>query len=302
MEKEPLAIFKDRRFQHFIDGTTEQIAAYIVRANPEHKYAVVTIDDELICSTIGNFLDHVPNQQWLIEELQPTLIAMQFNQIEIPKVPLYSKEQATTKISRLNNSLATAQDYPWMQQSFLEWGKEQVFNQLKTLRGKEIDAYFLDDELWNVSEDALFKTHEEASQFAFFHPLAAKRALEGSVELSHAKLNPFLDIKGFGRFMYRQALEEMYGGLEKYTHQFDDPVKFDFPTIKKILSDAKVTEKQLFFKSFYTDSTKAIPADIDIDATPRVEKKQKKKSINLTKKIPKTPPKKKATIKKDLER
>lgn len=62
----------------------------VANASPSTKYALVnTHSNKLILTTIGCFLDNVINQEWLKEELLPTLIPLQTGENEVKEVIFY---------------------------------------------------------------------------------------------------------------------------------------------------------------------------------------------------------------------
>ncbi|EPM6850138.1 hypothetical protein ACTPGR_000194 [Enterococcus hirae] len=69
------------------EQTNENIINYIAGRSPfQSVYLVEQQTDTLILATIGNFLDQVPNQQWL-QQILPLLIAKQTG--ERPIEPVY---------------------------------------------------------------------------------------------------------------------------------------------------------------------------------------------------------------------
>ena len=69
-----------------IKADTETIAHVVAGALPYENYAIVKGFNTLILTTFGNFLNNVPNQEWLKRELLPILIPLQMNQEDIKKV------------------------------------------------------------------------------------------------------------------------------------------------------------------------------------------------------------------------
>ena len=71
-----------------IEQTNENIINYIAGQSPfQSVYLVEQRTDTLILTTIGNFLDQVPNQQWL-QQILPLLIAKQTGESPIEPVPM----------------------------------------------------------------------------------------------------------------------------------------------------------------------------------------------------------------------
>ena len=69
-----------------IKADTETIAHVIAGALPYENYAIVKGFNKLILTTFGNFLNNVPDQEWLKNELLPILISLQMGQEDIKKV------------------------------------------------------------------------------------------------------------------------------------------------------------------------------------------------------------------------
>jgi hypothetical protein len=69
-----------------IKADTETIAHVVAGALPYENYAIVKGFNTLILTTFGNFLNNVPDQEWLKRELLPILIPLQMNQEDIKKV------------------------------------------------------------------------------------------------------------------------------------------------------------------------------------------------------------------------
>ena len=69
-----------------IKADTETIAHVVAGALPYENYAIVKGFNKLILTTFGNFLNNVPDQEWLKRELLPILIPLQMGQEDIKKV------------------------------------------------------------------------------------------------------------------------------------------------------------------------------------------------------------------------
>ena len=69
-----------------IKADTETIAHVIAGALPYENYAIVKGFNKLVLTTFGNFLNNVPDQEWLKNELLPILISLQMGQEDIKKV------------------------------------------------------------------------------------------------------------------------------------------------------------------------------------------------------------------------
>ncbi|MGM0208487.1 hypothetical protein IGI96_003007 [Enterococcus sp. DIV0421] len=87
----PIVDCYDRTTQEYLgsfEQTDENIVNYVARLSPfQSVYLVEQLTDTLILSTIGNFLDQVPNQQWL-QQILPLLIAKQTGERPIKSVPM----------------------------------------------------------------------------------------------------------------------------------------------------------------------------------------------------------------------
>ena len=69
-----------------IKADTETIAHIVAGALPYENYAIVKGFNKLVLTTFGNFLNNVPDQEWLKRELLPILIPLQMGQEDIKKV------------------------------------------------------------------------------------------------------------------------------------------------------------------------------------------------------------------------
>ena len=69
-----------------IKADTETIAHVVAGALPYENYAIVKGFNTLILTTFGNFLNNVPDQEWLKRELLPILIPLQMGTEDIKKV------------------------------------------------------------------------------------------------------------------------------------------------------------------------------------------------------------------------
>ena len=69
-----------------IKADTETIAHIVAGALPHENYAIVKGFNTLILTTFGNFLNNVPDQEWLKRELLPILVPLQMGQEDIKKV------------------------------------------------------------------------------------------------------------------------------------------------------------------------------------------------------------------------
>lgn len=84
--KNLISVYETGLFIGNIENNTKEIANLVAGASPYHKYSLVDSHFKLILTTIGSFLDNVPNQQWLQKELLPILVPLQTGQEEIQEV------------------------------------------------------------------------------------------------------------------------------------------------------------------------------------------------------------------------
>ena len=89
----PIVDCYDRTTKEYLgafEQTNENIVNYVAGLSPfQSVYLVEQRTDTLILTTIGNFLDQVPNQQWL-QQILPLLIAKQTGERPIEPVPMLS--------------------------------------------------------------------------------------------------------------------------------------------------------------------------------------------------------------------
>ena len=69
-----------------IKADTETIAHVVAGALPYENYAIVKGFNKLVLTTFGSFLNVVPDQEWLKNELLPILISLQMGQQDIKKI------------------------------------------------------------------------------------------------------------------------------------------------------------------------------------------------------------------------
>ncbi len=69
-----------------IRADTETIAHVVAGALPYENYAIVKGFNKLVLTTFGNFLNAVPDQEWLKIELLPILMPLQRGQQEIKEI------------------------------------------------------------------------------------------------------------------------------------------------------------------------------------------------------------------------
>ena len=85
-KSELLSVYIHGIYQGNIKADTETIAHVVAGALPYENYAIVKGFNKLVLTTFGNFLNNVPDQEWLKRELLPILIPLQTGQEDIKKV------------------------------------------------------------------------------------------------------------------------------------------------------------------------------------------------------------------------
>ena len=93
MKKNYLSVYKCNEFRVVsnefvgrIEDTPENISAFVVSADFNCNYALVDDMDTVKVFTMGNYLDLVPDTEYLEKELRPVLLQMQFGETEVPNV------------------------------------------------------------------------------------------------------------------------------------------------------------------------------------------------------------------------
>lgn len=80
------------------ENTNQNIVNYVVGLLPfENRRLIDYSSDEIVLTTIGNFLDHVPDQLWL-EEIRLLLIAKQMGKVPIEKVKLFDRYEKENEV------------------------------------------------------------------------------------------------------------------------------------------------------------------------------------------------------------
>ncbi|MFB8726126.1 hypothetical protein [Enterococcus casseliflavus] len=64
-----------------IDGSIDSLSSFIANAPLDSKHVITDIGDNVVATTIGNFLDQCPDKHFL-NELLPTLIEKQMSGIK----------------------------------------------------------------------------------------------------------------------------------------------------------------------------------------------------------------------------
>ena len=85
-EPELVSVYIHGIYKGTIKADTETIAHLIAGAFPYENYAIVKGFNKLVLTTFGPFLNVVPDQEWLKQELLPILIPLQMGQEAIKKV------------------------------------------------------------------------------------------------------------------------------------------------------------------------------------------------------------------------
>ena len=85
-KSELLSVYIHGIYQGNIKADTESIAHVVAVALPYENYAIVKGFNKLVLTTFGNFLNNVPDQEWLKRELLPILIPLQMGTEDIKKV------------------------------------------------------------------------------------------------------------------------------------------------------------------------------------------------------------------------
>ena len=85
-KSELLSVYITGIYKGKIRADAETIAHVVAAALPYENYAIVKGFNKLVLTTFGNFLNNVPDQEWLKRELLPILIPLQMNQEDIKKV------------------------------------------------------------------------------------------------------------------------------------------------------------------------------------------------------------------------
>ncbi|EPI26266.1 hypothetical protein [Enterococcus faecium] len=80
------------------ENTNQNIIDYVAGLLPfENRRLIDYSSDEIVLTTLGNFLDHVPDQLWL-EEIRSLLIAKQMGKVPIEKVKLFDRYEKGNEV------------------------------------------------------------------------------------------------------------------------------------------------------------------------------------------------------------
>ena len=85
-KSELLSVYITGIYKGKIRADAETIAHVVAAALPYENYAIVKGFNKLVLTTFGNFLNNVPDQEWLKRELLPILIPLQMGTEDIKKV------------------------------------------------------------------------------------------------------------------------------------------------------------------------------------------------------------------------
>ena len=85
-KQELVSVYIHAIYKGQIKTDTETIAHLVAGAFPYENYAIVKGFNKLVLTTFGSFLNVVPDQEWLKNELLPILISLQMGQEDIKKV------------------------------------------------------------------------------------------------------------------------------------------------------------------------------------------------------------------------
>ena len=85
-KSELLSVYIHGIYKGTIKADTETIAHLVAGAFPYENHAIVKGFNKLVLTTFGPFLNVVPDQEWLKQELLPILIPLQMGQQEIKKI------------------------------------------------------------------------------------------------------------------------------------------------------------------------------------------------------------------------
>lgn len=83
---------RDGSYLHSIVQTNENIANYVASLSPSQQVKLVeSSTDNLILTTIGNFIDFVPNKQWFTQSLSTLILPKQLGVTPIELVTTFDK-------------------------------------------------------------------------------------------------------------------------------------------------------------------------------------------------------------------
>lgn len=74
-----------------IEGTIENLAAFIATRSPFDNDFMIFKEGQLILTLVGFFIDQAIDREFMAYELSPVLIPMQRGEVSIPKVIMTKK-------------------------------------------------------------------------------------------------------------------------------------------------------------------------------------------------------------------
>lgn len=84
---------KDGSYMHSIAKTDENVANYVASLTPSQQVKLVDPwTDLLLLTTIGNFIDFIPDQLWYIEKLAHIVLPKQLGYSPIEPVATFDKD------------------------------------------------------------------------------------------------------------------------------------------------------------------------------------------------------------------
>lgn len=89
MSQSTYQLFSNGSFVGTFEGGTEEIAHVVAGASPTECYIITDSSDTMVLRTVGSFLNRVPDQKWLKEELHPLLVPIQSNEVERKEIPIH---------------------------------------------------------------------------------------------------------------------------------------------------------------------------------------------------------------------
>lgn len=79
-------------YLHSFEQTTENIANYVANLLPSDNIKLVeTLTDNLVLTTMGNFIDYVPDKHWFTLTLSPIILPKQLGSSPIVPITTFDK-------------------------------------------------------------------------------------------------------------------------------------------------------------------------------------------------------------------
>ena len=97
---EIIDVYDEVTLEYFgsFENTNQNIIDYVAGLLPfDNRRLIDYSSDEIVLTTLGNFLDHVPDQLWL-EEIRSLLIAKQMGKVPIEKVKLFDRYEKGNEV------------------------------------------------------------------------------------------------------------------------------------------------------------------------------------------------------------